>query len=438
MDISKALCPDCHEPLGVTRLACPKCKTAFRPGGPWPNDDPELKTAKQASEKFEQGRNFANKLWNAARMVLLNLDGYRAEAIRIDQLPTEDRWILSRLATVTKEVTEALESYHFSEVARTLYEFTWSQFCDWYLEMSKGRLKDEAARPLAQRMLVGVLDSILRLIHPVMPFVSESLWHALNEAAPERGLPVPTRATESVMIAKWPVAHAEWQNAAVEQSFSRMQELVRAIREIRNQYMVDDRTAIDAVVRCPAELASDFTKLEPFITQLAGVGKLSVGPNMGKPPKAASKILNGFDLFVSLAGLIDPAKELSRLEKQLAEKSKLVQSKEAKLANESFTSRAPADVVQQEREAVADLRKQIACAAFKTHREPGQPQDERHQRQPRHAQARCERKIKARKAELIDEVRDHIDPPATDKLRGGECAEGPGKGRGHAGDDSWH
>jgi valyl-tRNA synthetase len=364
------VCPNCgelvpvkqeHMYLRTKKLTCPKCKTAFRPGGPWPSGDPELKTAKQASEKFEQGRNFANKLWNAARLVLLNLDGYKPEPIKFEQLPTEDRWILSRLATVTKEVTDSLEGYHFSDVARTIYEFTWSEFCDWYLEMSKGRLKDDTARPLAQRVLLGVLDSIVRLIHPVMPFVSESLWQALNQAAPERGLNSITKAAESIMIAPWPQSPAEWHDATVEQSIARMQELVRAVREIRNQYMVDDRTMLDIVVRCSAEVAADFRRLEPFIGRLAGIGKLSAEADLAKPPKTASKVLNGFDLFVSLAGLINPEKELSRLEKQLAEKSKLMQSKQAKLANESFTSRAPAEVVQQEQEAVAELRKQIAA-----------------------------------------------------------------------------
>src|SRR5581483_6928147 len=179
-------------------------KKPFRPGGPWPAPDPELPTAKQASERFEIGRNFANKLWNAARFLLLNLEGYTPGAIRIEDLPIEDRWILSRLATTAAAVTEQLEGYHFGDAARTVYEFTWSEFCDWYVEMSKGRLRDEQGRPLAQRVLVGVLDAILRLIHPIMPFVTESIWQALADTAFERGLPSPEPATESVMIAPWP------------------------------------------------------------------------------------------------------------------------------------------------------------------------------------------------------------------------------------------
>ncbi|MBY0512695.1 MAG: valine--tRNA ligase, partial [Gemmataceae bacterium] len=187
------MCPHCgelipqkqeHLGLRTKKLTCPKCKKEFRPGGPWPTDDPERPTAKQASDRFEQGRNFANKMWNATRFILMNLDGFTPAAVSFDELPTEDRWLLSRLATTTKGVTEALEGYRFSEVARLVYDFVWSEFCDWYIEMSKGRLKDAAARPVAQRVLIGVLDGILRLVQPVMPFVAESLWEALNEVAP--------------------------------------------------------------------------------------------------------------------------------------------------------------------------------------------------------------------------------------------------------------
>src|SRR5262249_4339665 len=157
--------------------------------GPWPDEDPNLPTAKQASDRFDMGRNFANKLWNAARFLLLNLEGYSPAGVKVGAVPLEDRWILSRLATTSAAVTRLLEGYQFSEAVRAIYDFTWSEFCDWYVEMSKGRLKDEASRPLAQRVLAGVLDGILRLVHPFMPFVAESIWQALGEAAFERGLP---------------------------------------------------------------------------------------------------------------------------------------------------------------------------------------------------------------------------------------------------------
>lgn len=362
------VCPHCdmlvpvkheHMSMRTRKVTCPECKKPFRPGGPWPSDDPELKTAKQASEKFELGRNFANKLWNAARFVLQNLEGYSPQAIKVDELPIEDRWILSRLATVSAEITNQLEGYHFSDVARTLYDFTWSEFCDWYVEMSKGRLKDEKGRPLVQRMLVGVLDAILRLVHPVMPFVADSIWQVLNEAAFERGLPNPDPAAESVMIAPWPMLPADWRDADMEKRIARMQELVRFVREVRNRYTIDAKEKLELTIRCELAVAKEIIALHEFIQRLANLGKLTCGPASDRPKQSAAHVQPDFEAFVGLAGLIDVAAEIKRLEKQLAEKQKFLQAARAKLDNKSFTDKAPAEVVQQQRDLVADLELQI-------------------------------------------------------------------------------
>ncbi len=361
------VCPHCdalvpvkpeHMYMRTRKVTCPNCKKVFRPGGPWPSDDPELPTAKQASERFEIGRNFANKIWNAARFILMNLDGYAPQALRVEELPVEDRWILSRLTAATEAVTANLEGYHFSDVARALYEFVWSEFCDWYVEMAKGRLKTEG-RAMVQRMLVGLLDAIVRLVHPVMPFVAESIWQALNDAAFERGLPSPEPAAESVTIAPWPSFPAAWKDAAVAQRVGRMQELVRSVREVRNRYNIEPRAALDVFVRGSAALAADFRALAPFIVQLAGVGKLEAGPDTAKPPQAAGHVIPDFEVYVSLAGLIDPAAEVKRLQKQLAEKQKFLAGTQAKLATESFVKNAPPEVVQQQRDKVAEVQKQI-------------------------------------------------------------------------------
>jgi valyl-tRNA synthetase len=357
------LIPQKQEHLGLRtkKLNCPKCKKEFRPGGPWPTEDTERPTAKQASDRFEQGRNFANKMWNATRFLLMNLDGYTPGAIKLDELPTEDKWLLSRLATTTRAITAALEGYHFSEVARLVYDFVWSEFCDWYIEMSKGRLKDAATRPLAQRVLVGVLDGILRLVQPVMPFVAESLWQALNEAAPERGLTTPTKAEESVVIAKWPSYPEQWISAEVESRFARMQELVRGVREIRNRYQVDDKTRLDVSVKCSPAVAADLTALATFIGPLAGIANLTAGPSTAKPKQAGGLVAAEFEAYVSLAGLIDVAAEAKRLEKQIEAKRKSLEGTRAKLANEKFVSGAPPEVVQQQRELATDIEKQITA-----------------------------------------------------------------------------
>jgi valyl-tRNA synthetase len=363
------MCPHCgelnavkqeHMNMRTKKMNCVKCKKPFRPGGPWPEEDPELPTARQASERFEIGRNFANKMWNATRFILMNLDGYTTGALNPAEAPIEDRWILSRLATTTKAITEQLEGYRFNEVSRTIYDFTWSEFCDWYLEMSKGRMKDEAGKATVQRVLVNVLDSIIRLVHPVMPFVAESLWQALNQAAPERGLPTPGKQPESVMIAKWPELPDAWQDTAMETRIARMQELVRVVRDVRNRYSVDGRTPLNTFVRCNETVATDFAALRPFIIQLAGVGTLECGPNTKKPKQAASQVTPEFEAYVSLEGLIDPEAEVKRLEKQVTDKKKQLDGTKGKLANEGFVSRAPAEVVAQQREQVVDLEKQIA------------------------------------------------------------------------------
>jgi valyl-tRNA synthetase len=291
----------------------------------------------------------------------MNLEGYEPGPIELEKLPIEDRWILSRLAATTSAVTQHLESFRFSDVARTIYDFTWSEFCDWYVEMSKGRLKDAAGRVTAQRVLIGVLDAILRLVQPVMPFVAESVWQALAEFAPSRGLPTPQVAAKSVCIATWPEFPATWRDEQAESRFARMQELVRAVREIRNRYSVDPRTPLETHVRCSADVAGELQPLGAFIRQLAGIGSLAIGPDVGKPAQPVSAVLADFEVAVSLAGLIDVSKEIERLKKQIAEKQKHLAGMRGKLANESFVARAPADVVQQQREQVAETESQIGA-----------------------------------------------------------------------------
>lgn len=362
------VCPHCqalvpqkqeHLYMRTRKVVCPQCKKPFRPGGPWPSEDPELPTARQASERFEIGRNFANKLWNAARFVLLNLEGYTPGSIGLNILPIEDRWILSRLTQIVAEVTADLEGYHLADVARRLYDFTWSEFCDWYVEMSKARLRDAHTRPLAQRMLVGVLDAIIRLLHPVLPFVTESLWQALNQCALERGLPEPHQATESVMIASWPQFPERWRNPEVEKQIATMQELVRAIRNLRSNFQVAEKTEVEVTVRTDADTAQQLEQLRPYIAQLARVKQFHCGPDKTRPHLAAASVHAGFEVYLHLQGLVDLAAEAKRLQKQRLEKENQLQMVRAKLANHQFISKAPPDVVEQQRQLEADLMEQL-------------------------------------------------------------------------------
>jgi valyl-tRNA synthetase len=225
--------------------------------------------------------------------------------------------------------------------------------------MSKNRLRDEAARPLAQRVLAGVLDGILRLAQPIMPFVTESIWQALNEAAPSRGLPSPSPAADSVCIAPWPSYPAAFGDAAMEARLARMQDLVRLVREVRNRYMVDTKTHLDIFIRCSNAVAVDFQTLTPFIQRLGGVGTILAGPDTAKPKQAATQVHAEFEVYVSLEGLIDVAKEIVRLEKQRGEKTKALEAARGKLNNAGFLARAQPEVVQTTKDQVAELETQL-------------------------------------------------------------------------------
>jgi valyl-tRNA synthetase len=287
------------------------------------------------------------------------LDDYKPGAIRLEELPIEDRWILSRLATTTEAVTNQLEGYHLSEAARAIYEFTWSEFCDWYLEMSKGRLRDPAGRATVQRVLVGVLDAILRLVHPIMPFVAESIWQALAESAFERGLPSPEPATESIVIAPWPQLPASWTDPAMEQRLARMQEMIKAVRNIRNQFMVDEKASVDVWIRCTEAFAADFNQLREFIVSLAKVGYFEAGPNIGKPPGSITWTHSDLELYVDLRTVVDLDAVRHLLVKQKAQKQTQLQNAQAKLNNSNFVAKAAPEVVQQQSDLLVDLQEQI-------------------------------------------------------------------------------
>jgi valyl-tRNA synthetase len=225
--------------------------------------------------------------------------------------------------------------------------------------MSKGRLKDAAARPQAQQVLAGVLDGILRLVQPVMPFVAEALWQALNEAASERGLPTPVKAEDSVVIAKWPTYPEGLANADIENAIARMQDLVRGVREVRNRYQVDPKTRLDLAVKCSQAVAMDFTQLAAFIGPLAGLSSFEAGPAVAKPKQSGSIVRAEFEAYVPLAGLIDKAAEAKKTEKEIGEKRKQLDGANAKLANANFVAKAPPEQVQEVRDKVAELEGQL-------------------------------------------------------------------------------
>ncbi len=232
------------------------------------------------SERFELAQNFCNKLWNAARFALMNLENYSAAPVAAEALLVEDRWILSRLATVTAQTTAALDGYKFAEAARLLYDFAWDEFCSFYLEMVKSRLQDPAARPAAQRILAHVLDVLLRLLHPVTPFITEEIWQLLKAAAPVRGLREPATASQSVMIAPWPTADTKLQDAEIEAQFARFQAILAGLREVRSRQDIPPKTPIQFAVRTDDATRKSLETLIPYFASMAGATGTSWGPEM--------------------------------------------------------------------------------------------------------------------------------------------------------------
>jgi valyl-tRNA synthetase len=361
-------CPHCGQLMEQTRanrmlprLRCPKCGGEFRTQWAEREEDLALPRGPVVSERFEMARNFCNKLWNAARFTLLNLGGYTPASVSEADLLLEDRWLLSRLATVCRQTTSALEQYRYAEAMRQLYEFAWDEFCSFYVEMIKARLQDAASRPTAQRILAHALDVLVRLLHPVAPFITEEIWQRLNDAAPSRGLEAPQPAAESVMIAPWPELPARLTDPGIEEQFSRFQTLLSALREIRSRQNIGQRATLRFVLRCQPEMASLLAPMKPYFLRLAGAEAAGMGPDVLPPRTHATVRLACGELYADLEGLIDVAAERARHTKERDKLLGQIAAKQKKLSNQEFLSRAPAVVVEQERQSLQDLQLRLAA-----------------------------------------------------------------------------
>jgi valyl-tRNA synthetase len=312
------------------------------------------------SERFEQARNFCNKLWNASRFALMNLEGYEAGIVSDADLAVEDRWLLSRLATVTKQVTDSLETYHFADAMRSLYDFAWDDFCSFYIEIAKERLQNDATRATAQRVLAHSLDTLLRLLHPVIPFITEEIWGLLNQYAPQRGLAEVCTPVDKIIVAPWPIADASRQDAKIEAQFATFQKVLGAVREIRSRQNIAPKKPMEFIVKADAATIALLEPLKPYFAGMANATVAAWGPDAQPPATNAHINLQGIDVFVDLVGLIDVSAEIERLEKEEAKTHNLIQAKAKKLENANFVDRAPAEVVAKERESLAQLQDQLA------------------------------------------------------------------------------
>jgi valyl-tRNA synthetase len=385
-------CPHCQAAIpqtlqhlkfkpGKPKIKCPKCKKESQYATPHYEPDPGEPVARIVIERFEYGRNFCNKLWNAARFAIMNLEGYTPGDVTADQLELEDRWILSRLASVQQEIDTSLSRYQLDSATRAIREFVWNEFCDWYLEMIKPRLRAEPgttnpARETAQRVLLAVLDTIVRLLQPFTPFICEELWQTLNQLAPTRALPpgvpvtqspglaanvvlTPRNAERAAIIARWPSPPTAWQDAALEKRFARLQDTIIAVRNVRAVYNIPPATPIKLLMRSSDDVATDLQNVSSQFDNLARAVLTAAGASVVRPPAAASFTLGDADGYIPLEGLIDKDAELARQKKQAEQLKKLISTNESKLSNENFVSKAPAEIVTGLREQLATQQSQL-------------------------------------------------------------------------------
>ncbi|MEO5930121.1 MAG: valine--tRNA ligase, partial [Candidatus Kapaibacterium sp.] len=304
-----------------------------------------------SAEMCELGRNFANKIWNAGRFLLMKRDEAGADPVayprRLDELEpisTSDRWILSRFHSVLGNVESALSAYRINEYTKLLYDFVWSDFCDWYVELLKTELanSDDAGRSTGMmNFAIGLFDQVLRMLHPIIPFVTEELWQ--NLAGRTSG--------DSISIAAFPVADPSLVSAEIEREFELLRGCSEAIRRMRNEANVAPSKLVDVTIKAADPVG--FAMLRrgcELMRRMARIDALIIADDAEKPKLSVTEVVRGNDIHVHLEGLIDLEKERAKTEKEIARLEGQARATEGKLSNERFTANAPAEVVETERE----------------------------------------------------------------------------------------
>ncbi len=311
------------------------------------------------SPKLDVGRNFCNKLWNASRFAMMNLEGTDPAGFDKNKLAITDKWILSRLARTIAEVTAGLDAFKYNEPLNAIYKFFWNDFCDWYLEWAKPRMSDSAQKPIAQNVLAFVLDQTLRLLHPFVPFITEGIFQKLNELAPTRGLKgiAELNGAKALVIADWPKRIDALINEQIEQQIDNIQTVVRSVRDIRSRCNIPPSSKLIVSVNAPQDLSGILNADAGLLCQLANLKEFSASLSVPKPKNAAAAIAGQMQIYVHDA--IDVVAERKRLTKQKEQIEGGKKGVEAKLANENFISRAKPEVVAQTKEKLAEYTEQL-------------------------------------------------------------------------------
>ncbi|MEK4386677.1 valine--tRNA ligase [Solibacillus sp. FSL W7-1464] len=305
-----------------------------------------------STEKVESTWNFVNKIWNASRFALMNMEGMTYEQIDLTgNLSTADKWILSRLNETIERVTTLSDKYEFGEVGRELYNFIWDDFCSWYIEMAKLPLygEDEAAKLTTRSVLAHVLDNTMRLLHPFMPFVTEEIWQHL----PHEG--------ESITVAAWPTVNPAFNFTAEAGDMQLLMDIIRSVRNIRAEVNTPMSKKVPMTISAKDEQTSAVLEVNKgYIEKFCNPDGLTIGANLEAPAQAMSAVVSGAEIFMPLAGLINIEEEIARLEKELDKWAKEVKLVSGKLSNERFVSKAPEALVATEREKLADYEAKYA------------------------------------------------------------------------------
>jgi valyl-tRNA synthetase len=311
------------------------------------------------SPKLDIGRNFCNKLWNASRFAMMNLEGTDQALFDKNKLAMTDKWILSRLARTIAEVTDGIDAFKYNEPLNAIYKFFWNDFCDWYLEWAKPRMSDSAQKPIAQNVLAFVLDQTLRLLHPFVPFITEGIFQKLNELAPTRGLKgvAELNGAKALVIADWPKRIDALINERIEQQIDNIQTVVRSVRDIRSKCNIPPSSKLVVSVNAPQDTSGILNADAGLLCQIANLKEFSASLSASKPKNAAAAIAGQMQIYVHDA--IDLVAERKRLTKQKEQIEGGKKGVEAKLANENFIARAKPEVVAQTKEKLTEYTEQL-------------------------------------------------------------------------------
>jgi len=315
---------------------------------------------KLVEERIIGNRNFANKIWNASRFVLMTTSAIPGGVPALSELQPRtlaDRWILSRLARLTSNVTRLIEDFQLGEAGRQINEFFWSDYCDWYVEIAKVQMQgDEEARRATTGILRAVLDQSLRLLHPFMPFVTEEVWQYLYRTTEPDQQRWPASA---LIIALWPQAHVKAIDDEVEQQFGLVQEIITRIRDARNQVNVEPSRRVPVIIAAGNQ-SSMLETQAPLIEFLARTEKPQLHERLAqKPAQSMSQLAGSVEIYLPLAGMLDIAKEVERLDKEIAQARQEIARLQDKLSNQAFVAKAKPEVVEKEREKLAAQQERV-------------------------------------------------------------------------------